>query len=204
MTCIDFVESNSHCFKCNKLIKSNIAILHNGRIYGRTCAKKQNIYLHNIPNFTKGIFNNNENEEKSSEKKSMNVEQIIDEKRCKEYLILRCSKLSEIQSMNTEKLDDIYTRLEINEITDEDFIYLRNLIRKMNREKTVFSEKNIHFCYILTFELNRLIQENPDNQFYKDLLIYLNQKAHLTERQFESIEKYLKLKPTYVTVCNLK
>ena len=27
--------------------------------------------------------------------------------------------------------------------TDEDFIYLRNLIRKMNREKTVFSEKNI-------------------------------------------------------------
>lgn len=84
MTCIDFVESNSHCFKCNKLIKSNIAILHNGRIYGRTCAKKQNIYLHNIPNFTKGIFNNNENEEKSSEKKSMNVEQVIDEKRCKE------------------------------------------------------------------------------------------------------------------------
>ena len=147
MTCIDFVESNSHCFKCNKSIKTNIAILHNGTIYGRTCAKKLNIDLHNIPNFTKGIFNNNENEEKSSEKKSMNVEQIIDEKRCKEYLILRCSKLSEIQSMNTEKLDDIYTRLEINEITDEDFIYLRNLIRKMNREKTVFSEKNIHFCY---------------------------------------------------------
>lgn len=204
MTCIDFVESNSHCFKCNKSIKTNIAILHNGTIYGRTCAKKLNIDLHNIPNFTKGIFNNNENEENSSGSKSKNIEQIIDKKRCKEYLILRCSKLCEIQSMNTEKLDDIYTRLEINEITDEDFIYLRNLIRKMNREKTVFSEKNIHFCYILTFELNRLIQENPDNQFYKDLLIYLNRKAHLTERQFESIETDLKLKPTYVTVCNLK
>lgn len=204
MTCIDFVESNSHCFKCNKSIKTNIAILHNGTIYGRTCAKKQNIDLHNIPNFTKGIFNNNENEENSSGSKSKNIEQIIDKKRCKEYLILRCSKLCEIKSMVTEKLNEIFEKSDTEEISEEDYLYLRNLIKKMNHEKTVFSEKNVHFCYILTFELNRLIQENPDNQFYKDLLTYLNRNAHLSEKQFKSIEKDLKLKPSYVTVCNLK
>ena len=71
----------------------------------------------------------------------------------------------------------------------------------MNREKTVFSERNIHFCYIMKFELHRLINKIQNNNFFKDLLAFLRQHAHLTEKQFESIKNNLKLKTKYVTVC---
>lgn len=203
MTCIDFVESNSHCSICNRTIKSNIAILHNDMILGRTCAKNQNINLSKIPNLTKGLINDNEagSETESSTKPSSKTEEMIDKKSCKEYLMLRCDKLSDIKSMNTEKLNEIYEKSKHSEISNEDFYYLCNLIKKMNREKTVFSERNIHFCYIMKFELHRLINKTQNNNFFKDLLAFLRQHAHLTEKQFESIKNNLKLKTKYVTVC---
>ena len=102
MTCIDFVESNSHCSICNRTIKTNIAILHNDMILGRTCAKNQNINLLKIPNLTKGLINDNEagSETESSTKPSSKTEEMIDKKSCKEYLMLRCDKLSDIKSSN--------------------------------------------------------------------------------------------------------
>lgn len=196
MNRIDFVCKNTHCSKCGRALKSNIAVIYNGCAFGRKCAQNKKINVCILPNLIKGIDVEEDNIPYDVLIHNNNINQThkIDEKRCIEYLLLRCVKLAEIHSMKIEKLSEIYERFcNENRFLENDIVYLRNLINKMNKDKTVYCERNLHFCYLCFIELNRLIRTEGNTKFYEDLLKFLKRNAYLSEKQFNAIKKYLKI-----------
>lgn len=196
MNRIDFVCKNTRCSKCGKALKSNIAIIYNACAFGRKCAQNEKINVCILPNLIKGIDVEEGNIPYDLLIHNNNINQThkIDEKRCIEYLMLRCVKLDEIYSMKIEKLSEIYERFcNENRFLENDIVYLRNLINKMNKDKTVYCERNLHFCYLCFTELNRLIRTEGNTKFYEDLLKFLKRNAYLSEKQFNAIKKYLKI-----------
>lgn len=199
MNCIDFVDENTCCSTCGKKLKSNIAIIYNSKFLGRTCAKNKGIDISQLPNFTKGLVIEETSDLLTSALKNTQLDIGINRKRCLEYLFLRSVKLADFKFMKTSTLNDIYERYQKNTISDEDYNHISNLIKKMNRENTIFSEKNLHFCYLCYVELNRIIRTVEKKDFFEDILIFLKRNAYLSEKQFQSIKRNFKINIIYVS-----
>lgn len=204
MNCIDFVNENTCCSNCGRKLKTNIAILYNNSFLGKTCTKNKGIDISQLPNFTKGVVIEETSDSSDSVFHNKQLDTGTDRKRCLEYLFLRCVKLTDFKSMKTPELNDIYMRYLNNTVSDEDYNHISNLIKKMNREKSIFCEQNLHFCYLCCIELNRIAKTFVKNDFYKSVLNFLKENAFLSEKQFESIKKHFKINVKYFspTHCN--
>ena len=204
MNCIDFVNENTCCSNCGRKLKTNIAILYNNSFLGKTCAKNKGIDISQLPNFTKGVVIEETSDSSNSVFHNKQLDTGTDRKRCLEYLFLRCVKLTDFKSVKTPELNDIYMRYLNNTVSDEDYNHISNLIKKTNREKSIFCEQNLHFCYLCCIELNRIAKTFVKNDFYKSVLNFLKENAFLSEKQFESIKKHFKINVKYFSPTHYK
>lgn len=197
MNSIDFVNENTCCSNCGRKLKTNIAILYNNSFLGKTCAKNKGIDISQLPNFTKGVVIEETSDSSNSVFHNKQLDTGTDRKRCLEYLFLRCVKLTDFKSMKTPELNNIYMRYLNNTVSDEDYNHISNLIKKMNNDNTIFSEQNLHFCYLCHIELNRIIKTFKERDFFDSVLNQLKEKACLSENQFNAIKKYFKINVKY-------
>ena len=148
MEYIDFVDINQRCSKCHKKLTSGIAIYSNGFFLGNTCAKQMEILKAELPNLTKGIKNEvQDNTYNYLDKKQHSIIKLESKQRCLSYLITRIEKLYDIKNMKYQKLIDIYEKYKTDNLLLDDYYYLENLIKSVNEKNKIVSEKNVYFCY---------------------------------------------------------
>lgn len=198
MEYIDFVDINQRCSKCHKKLTSGIAIYSNGFFLGNTCAEQIGILKSELPNLTKGIKNEvQDNTYNYLGKKQHSIIKLESKQRCLSYLITRIEKLYDIKNMKYQKLIDIYEKYKTDNLLLDDYYYLENLIKSVNEKNKIVSEKNVYFCYAVKNALISLIKKNPDNNFYKSILNYLKQNATVSKPQFDCLINDSKLNIKY-------
>ena len=174
MKYIDFTDDNQVCYDCNRELKSKIGIFSNGIWLGEKCAKKRGIHKKNLPDFTKGILVERSDTSQISTKDSSSknvIQHQYNRQECLSYLILRMKKLSDIKYMKHESLFELNKKYEENSLSD-----------------LFVSEKNVYFCYAVKVLLLKLIKKYPEENFYKDILHYLQKNATISKKQFDCIK----------------
>lgn len=200
MIYIDFVKNNAKCFKCKRPLKSGKAIIYNNHFYGPTCIESKNIEHKNIPDLTKGVLFRL-NTEQSNKSKETNIS-ITNEKTDSintyySYLIIRAEKLKDIEILHYSVIDDLYNKYKNGIFSKQDKIHLVNLVNKANTDNLKYSQDNIYFLYAIKTTLERLLENNPQNTFYRNLYKSLIFKATLSKPQFDALSKDINLNIKY-------
>lgn len=181
MECVDFTDDNQLCYDCNRELKSKIGIFSNGIWLEKKCAEKRGIHKKNLPDFTKGILVERNDTAQISTKDSPSKNII-------QHQFLRMKKLSDIKYMKHESLFELNKKYEENTLSDEDYFHISNIIKSVRTSNLFVSEKNVYFCYAVKVLLLKLIKKYPAENFYKDILHYLQKNATISKKQFDCIK----------------
>lgn len=198
---IDFVD-NVPCHFCNRPLKTNIAYILISEEHevpsGPTCAKKHSKNpSEKIPDFTKASFDvvEEDDEEEGSGKgksgggatktKPIGFFEL-------EYLRLRAEKLSGFKDAMFPKLNEVYQKYKNVGLEENDLRYIENLIKMVNRDKPLFTPKNLQTCYAYAYWIERFLERKGANDFASSVLSQLQQKLKLTESQIVAINKWFK------------
>ena len=193
---IDFVDNDS-CFFCNHKLATKIAyifIMEDGTEIqsGPECAKKHSI-VKDVPNLTKGSLEKKQGAETTESRKKSNLE-VFNEKYTKEveYLILRCDRLSDFYDIDYEPLMKIYDKYIQNSLDQNDYIYLKNIVNKADREYSKYGYKNLMACYAAKHHINLWIKNEFDNTFAQGIYDYLRKNYFLTEKQIVAANNWIR------------
>lgn len=200
MEYIDFVSVDAKCSSCNRILSSGTAIISGSLRLGPDCAKKRNINSKEIPNLTKGIISDKElasDKHMNKEVSDNTIQNDISDKLAQSYLIIRCEKLIDFTEMKYPPLDEIYQKYKTETLTESDLNYLRNIIKKSNEKNPKYSIDNMFFLYAVKRAFDFIINRNPNNNFYKNLLNFVKKNYFLSEKQFDCIKTDVPFKIKY-------
>lgn len=200
MEYIDFVSVDTKCSGCNRNLYSGTAIISGSLRLGPHCAKKRNINSKEIPNLTKGIISDKElasDKHMNKEVSDNTIQNDISDKLVQSYLIIRCEKLIAFDEMTYPPLDEIYQKYKTHTLTESDLNYLRNIIKKANEKNPKYSIDNMFFLYAVKRAFDFIINRNPNNNFYKNLLNFVKKNYFLSEKQFDCIKTDVPFKIKY-------
>jgi hypothetical protein len=108
-----------------------------------------------------------------------------------EYLLLRCKLLDDFHGIEYQSLMNIYNKNKKELVDDKDKTYIKNIMNKLDENKSKLNYKNLMACYMAKRVLNWLIK-NENNDFTKGLYEFLKKNYYLTKRQIEGVNNWIK------------